>query len=282
MGYNSSLQDKETLVTCLNSILSNNGFTLFVKDNVRLETPINVYFYYTNDLNSFYTPNNLIVLDSNSECTVNVYYKSLYKTKTKTSSLIIESTNTFINKGSYLNFKSFKNLEGFNSFQSYEFTMYQKALLDVCNLNIKTPFNFLKNQIVLKGHDSRINLTGLNILDGGEVVKNVIKQVHLAPNCKSSILFKNIVSGKSKSTFSGLILIDKKASNTYAKQLNNNVCFGEGVEVYSIPKLEILSNNVRCLHGATIGNLDLLDTFYVSSRCINKRLAAQLFVLGFI
>jgi Fe-S cluster assembly protein SufD len=279
---NFSFCSRDDTTNQLNNILSSNGFVLFVGEGVRVETPISVYFYYTKKVNSFYAPSNLIVLGGKSSCSVNVYYKSLYKCDEGLNSLVLDSTNTIVNKNSYLKLTSFKHLEGFTNFQTNDFVAYQKALLNVCNINIKAPFNFLKNHTVLKGPGSNINLTGLNILGNSGYVKNVIQQTHLVPNCKSSVLFKNIVPDNAKSTFSGLILIDKKAHGTVAKQLNNNMCFGSNVEVYSTPKLEILSNNVRCLHGVTIGGLDSLDTLYAASRCLDKLGVTQLFVLGFI
>ena len=108
------------------------------------------------------------------------------------------------------------------------------------------------------------------------------RQLHLAPHGRSDLLYKNALMDEAKSIFSGLIKVEEPAQQTDAYQTNRNLLLSPKAEADSLPGLEILANEVKCSHGATTGEIDSDQLFYLLSRGIPKATAEQLLVFGFL
>jgi Fe-S cluster assembly protein SufD len=106
-------------------------------------------------------------------------------------------------------------------------------------------------------------------------------QVHQAPNTKSDLLYKNALLEKSRTIFSGLIIVDPDAQKTDAYQSNRNLMLSDDAESNSLPGLEIQANDVRCTHGATSSRIDAEQEFYLKSRGIPPKAANELLIFGF-
>jgi Fe-S cluster assembly protein SufD len=106
-------------------------------------------------------------------------------------------------------------------------------------------------------------------------------QIHQAPNTKSDLLYKNALLDKSRTIFSGLIIVDPDAQKTDAYQSNRNLMLSDDAESNSLPGLEIQANDVRCTHGATSSRIDPEQEFYLKSRGIPPEAANELLIFGF-
>jgi Fe-S cluster assembly protein SufD len=106
-------------------------------------------------------------------------------------------------------------------------------------------------------------------------------QIHQAPNTKSDLLYKNALLDKSRTIFSGLIVVDPDAQRTDAYQSNRNLMLSDDAESNSLPGLEIQANDVRCTHGATSSRIDAEQEFYLKSRGIPPQAANELLIFGF-
>jgi len=106
-------------------------------------------------------------------------------------------------------------------------------------------------------------------------------QIHQAPNTKSDLLYKNALLDKSRTIFSGLIVVDPDAQKTDAYQSNRNLMLSDDAESNSLPGLEIQANDVRCTHGATSSRIDPEQEFYLKSRGIPHEAANELLIFGF-
>jgi Fe-S cluster assembly protein SufD len=103
----------------------------------------------------------------------------------------------------------------------------------------------------------------------------------LAPNTTSDLLYKGALTGHSRSVWQGMIYVAPGAFGTDGYQANKNLILSKHVHADSIPGLEILADDVRCTHGATVGKIDPEQLFYLQSRGIPEREAEQLIVMGF-
>lgn len=149
-----------------------------------------------------------------------------------------------------------------------------------------------KNVILIeKSGDYRINLkkSGASVqIIGMFIGKNNNRymvntiQHHKAPDTKSDLLIKSVLFDQSSLDFSGLIKIDKIAQNADAYQRNETLVMGNNVKVNTKPTLEILANNVRCTHGATIGKIDKSQLFYLRSRGLSQLSSERIIILGFL
>jgi len=107
-------------------------------------------------------------------------------------------------------------------------------------------------------------------------------QDHVAPNTASDLLYKGALDGASRSVFRGIIRVHPKAQRTDAYQTNRNLLLSGKARADSLPNLEIEADDVKCSHGATVGELDAEAKFYLMSRGLDRITAERLVVLGFL
>jgi Fe-S cluster assembly protein SufD len=103
----------------------------------------------------------------------------------------------------------------------------------------------------------------------------------VSPNANSDLLYKGALYDRSKTVFRGVIRVFPKAQRTDAYQTNRNLLLSEDAEAVSLPNLEIEADDVKCSHGATVGQLDEEELFYLQSRGLNQRQAERLVIFGF-
>ncbi|MFY9923129.1 MAG: Fe-S cluster assembly protein SufD [Opitutaceae bacterium] len=124
-------------------------------------------------------------------------------------------------------------------------------------------------------------MLALTIASGSREFDQRTLQIHQAPNTKSDLLYKNALLDRSRTIFSGLIIVDPDAQKTDAYQSNRNLMLSEDAESNSLPGLEIQANDVRCTHGATSAPIDAEQAFYLKSRGIPEKAAHELLIFGF-
>ncbi len=137
------------------------------------------------------------------------------------------------------------------------------------------------NSSVRLAEGSEATLNGLYMVNGTQHVDNQLTVDHASPNASSYELYKGILDDKSTAAFNGRILVRKDAQKTDAKQTNKNLILSEYAVVNTKPELQILADDVRCTHGATIGQLDNEAAFYLQSRGIGKDEARSLLTYAF-
>ncbi len=133
----------------------------------------------------------------------------------------------------------------------------------------------------LAGEGAVGRMSGFYFTNGTQHLDHDTQQNHLAPHTTSDLLFKGALKGKSRSVWQGMIYVAPGAQKTDGYQANRNLVLDEQARADSIPGLEILADDVRCTHGATVGKLEAEPLFYLKSRGIPQREAEQLVVEGF-
>jgi len=128
---------------------------------------------------------------------------------------------------------------------------------------------------------SECTLNGLYLVNGGQHIDNHTTIDHAKPHAASHELYKGILDGKSSAVFNGKILVRKDAQKTDAKQTNKNLVLSEESVINTKPELQIHADDVRCTHGATIGQLDAEGIFYLQSRGIGRVEARNLLIVAF-
>ena len=141
----------------------------------------------------------------------------------------------------------------------------------------------LKDEIrtVLKDRGAECTVNGIVLGNKNECFNVSTIDDHDAPDTKSSIDFRVVLKDQAKSIYHGIIEVAKEAQKTNAFQSNKNLLLGEKAHADSIPKLEILADDVKCSHGATVGPVDRNQLFYLMSRGLNASKAEELIVSGF-
>jgi len=124
-------------------------------------------------------------------------------------------------------------------------------------------------------------VTGAYFADGTQHLDYDTFQEHIAPDCESDFAFKGALRDEATAVWRGMIRVEKDAQKTNAYQECRNLMLSPSTHAVPIPGLEILANDVRCTHGATVGRVNREDLFYLQSRGLKRPEAERLIVRGF-
>jgi Fe-S cluster assembly protein SufD len=133
----------------------------------------------------------------------------------------------------------------------------------------------------LQHEGGRSDMLGLYLSDSDQHFDHYTYQLHAAPHASSDLLYKGALKDRSRAIFRGMIRVLRGAQGTDAYQTNRNLILSEDAHADSLPNLEIEADDVRCSHGATIGQQDEAQIFYLMSRGISRADAEKLIVTGF-
>jgi Fe-S cluster assembly protein SufD len=134
---------------------------------------------------------------------------------------------------------------------------------------------------VLDGEGAESLLHGLYMLRGRQHIDNHTTIDHAQPHCSSRESYKGILDGKSSGVFNGRILVRPGAQRTDSKQSNKNLLLSDDAVINTKPQLEIFADDVKCTHGATIGQIEPEALFYLRSRGIGLEEARNLLTVAF-
>jgi len=156
------------------------------------------------------------------------------------------------------------------------------ALITSVNAAVGSRRARLENTVRIDGEGADVRLYGISVATGDQEFDQRTLQVHNAGHAKSDLLFKNALLGKARTIFSGLIKVAPDAQRTDAYQTNRNLLLSPDAEADSLPGLEIEANDVKCSHGATTGQVDENELFYLRARGIPLEVAQELLAQGFL
>jgi Fe-S cluster assembly protein SufD len=134
---------------------------------------------------------------------------------------------------------------------------------------------------VLAGEGGECLINGLFVGSGKQHLDNYMHVEHASPHCSSRQFYNGILDDNAHGVFHGRIVVHKDAQKTDAKQTNRNLLLSDDAQIDTKPQLEIYADDVKCTHGATIGQLDENALFYLRSRGMTEVEARQLLLLAF-
>ncbi|MFO1069701.1 MAG: Fe-S cluster assembly protein SufD [Geminicoccaceae bacterium] len=161
-----------------------------------------------------------------------------------------------------------------------EGTLAAKARLQATTVTLGGGLVRNEAELKLQGTGIEALLNGLYMPTGTEHVDTQLRLVHEAPGCHSNQFYKGVVDGRSHAVFSGKIMVERAAQKTDAYQSNANLLLSDDAEIDTRPELEIYADDVKCSHGATVGDLDPVALFYLRSRGLPLDDARGLLVYG--
>jgi len=133
----------------------------------------------------------------------------------------------------------------------------------------------------LDGEGCGATLNGLYMLDGEQICDHQTQIIHAQPNCFSRELYKGVLDDRSHGVFNGKVYVHPIAQKTDGKQTNKTLLLSDTAHMDTKPQLEIFADDVKCTHGATVGQIDQTALFYLKSRGIDRALARRLLTYAF-
>ena len=134
---------------------------------------------------------------------------------------------------------------------------------------------------MLAGEGGECLINGLFLGDGRQHLDNYMHVEHVSPHCSSRQFYNGILDGHAHGVFHGRIVVHKDAQKTDAKQTNRNLLLSDDAQIDTKPQLEIYADDVKCTHGATIGQIEENALFYLRSRGIDEISARRLLLFAF-
>ncbi|MFO7370420.1 MAG: Fe-S cluster assembly protein SufD [Bacteroidales bacterium] len=265
-------------LVALNTLFAQDGVFVYIPKNVTVKKPIQIINLSHSFKNLRITRRNLIVAEENSTCDIVVCDHSLCNHSYLTNSL----TEIHTGKNASLNFDRLQN-ENSRSTQINNLFIHQLENSRFSSNSISLHGGLIRNSfyVTLDGTGAEANLNGLFLCDDRQHVANFVLMDHASPLCTSNQLFKGILDEEATGAFNGKILVRKDAQKTQAYQKNNNILLSSTARMNTKPHLEIYADDVKCSHGATVGQLDKDALFYLRSRGIPETEARHLLMYAF-
>lgn len=262
----------------LNTAFAQDGVFVYVPDDVILERPLQIInlLRATADLMEF--QRNLVILGKNAQATLLVCDHTL----SDQNFLVNNTTEVCLGPNAHMDYYQVQNQHlGASQINSLFVSQHQNSTFDS---NIVTLYGgLIRNNmyVALNEEGSNCNLYGMYILDKNQVVDNFSYIDHVAPHCMSNEHFKGVMDDASLANFSGCIRVRPDAQKTEAYQANNNLLLSDRARVNAKPQLIIDADDVKCSHGATVGQIDEEAMFYLRSRGIGREEARMMMMFGF-
>lgn len=254
------------------------GVLIYVPKNVELELPL-VSFHWLDTPGTAVFPHTLIVAEENSKIRVVDFLGSM---QGEGGGLACGLNDLLVGPGAKVDYVCLQRWGSeVTSFQLNSTRVEKDGEARSLFVNLGAAYARQESRSTLVGGGARSEMLGLSVGNQRQEFDQRTLQCHDVPNTWSDLLYKNALDDRSKSIFKGLIRVAPGASKTDAYQNNRNLLLNPEAEADSMPGLEILNDDVRCTHGATTGQIDREQLFYLMARGIDPRTGAQLLAHGF-
>lgn len=261
----------------LHRALVQGGVMIHVPANVEVELPIEIFHWVEGD-NASVFPHTLILCGENSKVTV----VDVFKSADNGRALACGVNDLHLARGAQLTYVAVQDWSDSSLAFHINSTLVGRDAT-ATSLNVNFGSKFLRGESLsrLNGEGSRSVMLSINPVEGEREVDQRTLQDHVSPRATSDLLYQNALDDKARTIFAGLIKVGEGAHETDAYQKVRNLLLSDDCEANSMPGLEILADNVRCSHGATSGEINEDELFYMQARGISADLGRRLIVAGF-
>ena len=265
--------------SALNTAFAEDGAYVHIRKGVVLDAPIYLLFISTASDKPLMThPRNLVVVEHEAQATIVEDYVSIGEStafcNTATELVVGESANV----SHYMIEREHRQ-----AFNVSTLRIQQGRSANVSSHSVLLGGGLVRNNVhpVLAGEGGECLINGLFIGNGRQHLDNYMLVEHASPHCGSRQFYNGILDDHAHGVFHGRIVVHKDAQKTDAKQTNRNLLLSDDAQIDTKPQLEIYADDVKCTHGATIGQIEENALFYLRSRGIDEVSARKLLLMAF-
>ena len=277
--YGKLADTSKDAVTAFNTMFAQDGVLMYVPRNVVMEKPIQLVNILRADVDFMVNRRVLIVLEEGAQAKLLVCDHAM----DHVNFLSTQVAEVFVGENAVLDLyeleETHESIVRFNNLYVRQ-EAGSNVLLNGMTLHNGTTRN--TTEVTLAGRGAEINLCGMAIADKNEQVDNHTFIDHQVPDCTSNELFKYVLDDQATGAFAGKVLVREGAQHTNSQQTNRNICATREARMYTQPQLEIYADDVKCSHGATVGQLDENALFYMQQRGISLKEARLLLMFAFV
>src|SRR5919197_2812994 len=268
-----------TKFAALHQSLVSSGTFLYVPRGVEIALPIEI-FHWLNGENATAFPHLLLVTDELAKVTVIEHFRSV---NDHAPGFACGVNDLVAGPGAKVTYVCAQNwADNVIALQMNSTTVDHDASAMRLNLNLGSRYSRFESLSRLIGEGGRSDLLAVAVAKDQQEFDARTLQDHISPHTASDLLYKNALDDRASCTFGGLIRVEPHAHFTDAYQKVRNLLLSDDAEANSMPGLEILADNVRCTHGATSGQIEEDQLFYLRTRGIPTKVAKRLLVTGFL
>ncbi len=276
--YGQQAETSSDALVALNTMFAQDGYFLYVPRNVKIEQPIQIVNLLQGNQNAYVTQRNLIIVEPGAEVSFIICDHTLNDHHYLSNNV----TEMFVGENGVARYYTVQNQHNHAVSVNSVYT-YQERDARVHTHTITLHGGLIRNnlKVVLDGENGEANLYGMAFLDRKQHVDNFTQIVHAKPHCQSNQLYKNVLDDEATGAFSGRINVRRDAQKTNAFQRNNNLLLTDKAQMQTKPQLIIEADDVKCSHGATIGQINEEALFYLRSRGIAEKQARLMMMNAF-
>jgi Fe-S cluster assembly protein SufD len=265
--------------TALNTAYSIDGAFIYIPDKLEIKAPVHLVFISDADnSDTLSQPRNLIVTGESSTLDIIESYFSSGSNFSFTNSV----TEIYAGSNSRINHYKIQD-ENEQSYNVSTTQVSQQKDSKYNSLTITWGGSIVRNNhnSEFKGKNGECHFFGLFLAKDKELIDNHTLVDHAVPQCFSNEFYKGILDDNSSGVFNGKIMVRKDAQKTNAYQSNKNIVLSRKATINSKPQLEIFADDVKCSHGATTGQLNPEEVFYLMSRGIGRKESEEMLLIAF-
>lgn len=268
---------QENVFVALNTALMHDGVCIVIPAGVSVKVPVHI-LYVTSRKDVAVYPRCLLIAEPGANLTVVEEYVTLHEGASLTNAV----TEMYIRDSACVNHIRVQR----ESSQAFHIAngsvlVAQSAHYDSVSLALGARISRFDQKIILAGGNAECEVDGLALIAGRQLADTHTFIDHANPYCRSRQLHKCIVDESAHGVFSGKIMVRPHAQQTDARQLNRNLLLSDKARMDTKPQLEIFADDVKCAHGATVGQLDNESLFYLRSRGLTEVAARNLLTYAF-
>ncbi|MDD5218292.1 MAG: Fe-S cluster assembly protein SufD [Candidatus Omnitrophica bacterium] len=270
---------EKRIFTALNAAFTDEGACVYFPPGLEIQQPVHlIYVTVPSEDKILVHPRNLVIADKGARAAVIESFVSVSESayfNNAVSEIVLE-------EGARLDYYKMIR-EGPSAFHigTTEVCQHRSTLFSSCTINLGGRIARSDLHVDLAEEGAECSLDGLYLVTENQHVDNYILVDHPKPRGTSRQLYKGILDGKGTSVFYGKVFVHPDAQKTDAIQTNKNLLLTEGASAYTRPQFEIYADDVKCTHGAAVGQLDEEAVFYLKSRGIGEARARNLLCYGF-
>jgi Fe-S cluster assembly protein SufD len=263
--------------TVLNTAFLGGGALLVVPEGVVVESPVQLLFLTTQaEVVTF--PRVLVVAERDSRLDIIETHAAAGDAEYFTDAVV----EVFVGEGARVtHYKVQDEADGAYHVASTRAEVSKDGAYDLTTVTLGARLSRHEIEVALVSPGAECHVDGLYLVGTGQHTDTHSLIDHREPNCASRQTYKGILDGKSRAVFNGRVYVHEGASGTDAQQNNRNLLLSTDARVDTKPQLEIYNDDVKCAHGATVGQLEEEELFYLLSRGLHTDLARNLLTYGF-
>jgi Fe-S cluster assembly protein SufD len=276
--YGRLADDSDDALAALNTAFARDGFFIYVPRGVKITMPIQVINILESEKDTYVTQRNLVIAEPESELRLVVCDHTLNLNRYFVNTV----TEVYTGANASVDLCAVQNQHNrTGSVHSVFHHLEREAHLTTHAITLHGGMVRNNLKVILDGEYAEANLYGMAFLDRQQHVDNFLQVIHACPNCQSNQHFKNVLDDTASGAFSGRIHVMRDAQKTNAYQRNNSLLLTDKALMQTKPQLIIEADDVKCSHGATVGQIDEEALFYLRARGIEASQARLMLMNAF-